>query len=150
MLAQQQLLDLIEAALLAATPAWAAGYSRQRSRPLPAGIDQAVVLRLTSGQCEQLYAGATAPVQWTTRIGIECMARAGASTGGDAAVAPLLLDVYARLLGASLTLQAAGYRLQPDIAIQWDQDDLDERIASAVILANITHRSPWDSLTATP
>ena len=146
MLAQQHLLDVLEAALLAGTPAWAAHVERHRSRPLPAGIDQALTLRVVSSACEQIFASGSAPVQWSTRVGVECIARAGAAVTPDAAVGPLLVDVHARITGANATLQAAGFELRPEVQIEWDQVDLDERIGAAVFIYTVRHRTDHASL----
>lgn len=142
---QQRLLDLIEAALLAGTPAWAAYYERHRTRPLPTAASQGVSLRAPKAFSDALLAGVGAEVQWTTQLGIECIARCGADTTPDAAVAPLLADVHARLFGAIGTLAAAGFTLQPELRIEWDQAEMDERIGAAALVFSTTH---WGSATS--
>ena len=145
--AHRQLLDLIEADLLAATPTPVAGgnVQRQRNRPLPAAQAQQVSLYLVRSRGRQAMLGGSTPIEWHTAIGVECIARAAAGVMPDEAVADLLADVHARITG-SAALFAASYRIHPEYDLQWDDDTLDERIGACTAVYTVRHFGALASL----
>jgi hypothetical protein len=80
---------------LQATPAVCQKVYRARPDSIPEQFDQAVNV-----QWEQGIAGFGtihgAPIDWTTKVSVECFARSQTDTG-DVAVDPLLSAVFARL-----------------------------------------------------
>lgn len=149
MLAHRQLMDLIEADLLA-TPAVAGGnVQRQRNRPMPTGQAQQVSLTLVRSRGRQAMLGGATPIEWQTVIGVECIARAGATVMSDEAVADLVADVHARITG-STALVAAGYLINPEHDLQWDDDTLDERIGAVTAVYTVRHFGALSTLTTTP
>jgi hypothetical protein len=80
---------------LQATPAVCPKVYRARPDSVPEQFDQAVNV-----QWEQGIAGFGtihgAPIDWTTKVSVECFARSQTDTG-DVAVDPLLSAVFARL-----------------------------------------------------
>jgi len=140
------LLDLIEADLTAA-PALAAGnLQRQRNRPLAAGVAQQVSLYLLRSRGRQAMLGGASPIEWTTTVGVECIARAASGVTADEAVATLLADVHARITG-SAALAAAEVRVSTDHDLQWDDDALDERIGAATAIYTLRHFGALSSIT---
>lgn len=89
-----KIVGAIVAALQAAPPVCTTVY-RARPNIIPEQVDQAVNV-----QWDQTLASAGvirgAPVDWTTKVSIDCFARSLMDTG-DVAVDPLLEAVYARL-----------------------------------------------------
>lgn len=147
MLAHQHLLDLVEVALLA-SPAVAGGnVHRQRTRPMAAGADQMVSLRLVSSRGAPLFLGGDAPIEWQSVIAVECIARGASSASPDEAVAGLLEVVHARIVSDAAT-KAAQYRIDPEHRIEWDQDELDERIGAATSIYTVRHLGALESIAA--
>lgn len=139
MLAQQQLVGLIVTALQA-EPAVAPLVARQRVRPVGLDVSSAVVVRLMRSQCANNFLGGQGPLDWSATLALECVVRTGATQAPDEAVGPLLQAVHARLL-ADPALVGAGYRLEPEILIDWDQDEVDERIGSATLVISVRWRA---------
>jgi hypothetical protein len=140
MLAHQQLLGLVEAALLTAPPVASGNVYRSRTRPIPEGANQAVRVRLVRSTPTSL-AGLQAPVDYATLIGVECLARAtGAGVAADEAAGPVLVDVQAKLV-ADTTLAAAGYTLDLGPQLEWDSDDTDERVGAVIAVYTVQHRA---------
>lgn len=139
MLAHQLLMDALVASLSAA-PAIAGGnIQRHRTRPVADGVAQAVSLRVL-GSTPQPLAGMGAPIDWSTRIGIECVGRAGVDSTADQAAGPVLQAVHSRLC-ADAALPAAGFDLMPWPELSWDQEDTDERIGAVIAIYTVRHRT---------
>ncbi len=82
-------------AMLAASPAVCRAVYRARSGVIPDKDDEAVTVQWEQGLPRPgVIAGA--PIDWQTRITVECYARSTTETG-DVAVDPLLEKVYERL-----------------------------------------------------
>lgn len=144
MLAHQQLVGHVVAALSAA-PAVAQVVTRRGSRAIADGINSAVRVRILASIAEPIALGGTSPIDWTAQLAIECMARTGASQAPDEAAGPLLLAVHARLM-ADTTLAAAGYQLLPEMQINPDEDELDERIGTAMLVLSVRWTSAYNTL----
>lgn len=145
MLVHQQLVGLVIGALQAA-PALAGGHIyRHRARAVAADVPALITVRVLSSQSTAALAGWGAPVDWVARIALDCAARTGATQAPDEAVAPLLLAAHQRLV-ADTSLRDAGFDLEPDVQIDWDQEDLDERIGSALCVCTVRWRSPYHDL----
>lgn len=143
----RQLVDLVEADLLAGTPVAGGNLQRQRNRPMPAAQAQQVSLYLVRSRGRQAMLGGASPIEWQTTLGVECIARAATGVMPDEAVADLLADVHARITG-STALAAAGYRVHPEYELQWDDDTLDERIGACTAVYTVRHLSALANLTA--
>lgn len=140
MLAQRKLLDLILADLQAGTPVAGGNIQRQASRALAAGTSQMVTLRLVRSRGNPIMLGGDSPIEWQTLVGIGCVARAATGQTPDEAVADLLAAVHARVAG-STALAAAGYRVHPEHHLEWDQDELEDRIGAVIAIYTVRHLS---------
>ena len=134
-------------AALAAAPAVAGGLIRANaSRPLPASASSAVVVRLAQSRAvNQLLGG---PIDWTTTLQIECLARAASGSADPvAAVDALLETVWARLATLpAASLGAMDVRVAP--AIDWQIDDSETPAVAATITLQVMHRTQSAALTA--
>lgn len=135
----------IQAALLAAlsaAPALADGrISVNRLRPIPAGQNSAIVIRLDQAQGTEMVLGL---VDWQTAFAVECYARAPAGTDASGAVDTLLADTWARLAALDFTDLGASIVLDPQI--DWQYDDADTPVVCAVIRVKAQHRTSLLSL----
>lgn len=138
----QQLLDLIEAALLAGPAVAGGNVQRSRTRPMADTQAQMVSLRIVNSR----GAGQLDLVEWVTTVGVQCIASAIEPTAADVAVASLLEAVHARIVGAT-SLQAAGYLLAKDFRLEWDQEELDERIGSVEAIYTVRHYGALGNIT---
>ena len=86
-------------------------------------------------------------VEWVTTVGVLCVASTIAPTTPDVAVDSLLEMVHARIAGAS-SLLSGGYLLAKDFSINWDQEEMDERIGSAEAIYTVRHYGALTSITA--
>jgi len=112
-----KVVSAVIAALSAEPPVCKAIY-RARQAAIPAQDEQAIVV-----QWEQAVPAAGtfqgAPIDWTTRLTVECYARStDPDDNGDQAVDPLLASVYERLAahatldGISCDLSVAGIQVE--------------------------------------
>ena len=135
----------VAAALLAAlntAPALAGGrISANRMRPIPAGQNTAIVLRLDASEGAEFTLGVT---DWQTRFAVECYARASASADAAAAVDALLFDAWARL--CSLDFSALGASVSMAPKVDWQYDDTDSPTVCAVIHLVAQHQTTTASL----
>ncbi len=138
------LLDALLAALPGA-PALAGGrIYANRLRPLSAGQNTALIVRLDNSTAQEVVLGA---LDWNSKFSIECYARG--ATGSDAAdaVDTLLSDAWARL--ASVDAAALGaIAITVDPAIEWQFDDGETPVTCAIISVGVQHRTPFATLTA--
>lgn len=135
----------IQAALLAAlqaAPALAGGrISVNRLRPIPAGQDSAIVIRLDQANGTEMVLGL---VDWQTAFAVECYARAAAGSDASVAVDALLGDTWARLAALDFTDLGAAIALDPQI--DWQYDDADTPVVCAVIRIKAQHRTQLATL----
>jgi hypothetical protein len=143
-IAGQQLLGLIVAAL-SANPAVASGaIKRQAARPVASDLAQAVNVRIVSSRSEAAYAGAVTPLQWLTVIAVECVAR-GVNVAPDEAVGALIEVVHNRI-AADTSARTAGFDRLPEYRVEWDQEELDDRIGAATLLYTYRHQTTATTL----
>ncbi len=138
MLGTQQLRALAIAALQAALPGVA--VLRQSDRPVGTDIAQAINVRVGRTRGNAYLMGGAAPVDCTSQLLIDCVARAAPGQAADEAVAPLLLAGHAALMTAG-SLLAAGFQVQPDFDLDEDQESLDARIGSATLVLGVRWRT---------
>jgi hypothetical protein len=141
-IAHQQLLDLIEAALLVGPAVAGGNVKRHRTRPMADDQAQMVSLRVVNSR----GAGQMDLVEWVTTVGVLCVCSAIEPTTPDAAVASLLETVHARIAGAT-TLQPAGYLLDKAFRLEWDQEELDERIGAVEAIYTVRHFGALTNIT---
>lgn len=135
----------LQASLLAAivaTPSLAGGrVSVNRMRPIPAGQDTAIVLRLEAAEGHEFVIGS---IDWNSTYVVECYARGSAGADPESAVDTLLLDTWARL--AALDFSQIGAAVTVDPKIQWQYDETDTPIVCAVIHLSAQHTTTSASL----
>jgi hypothetical protein len=142
-----QLLDLVQSAL-ASVPAVAPVIHRHRTRPMPPQVAQMLTLRLVRSLGEPIYLSGPDALQWTSIVAIEYLARVPVGVETDAAVADMLSTGHQRLLSDAV-LQAAGVRIEPRYQLDWDQDELDERIGAVTALYTMRHQGDLTTLSST-
>lgn len=143
-----QLYDAVVAALQAG-PAVAGGNIktlRDTKRPMP--LEVPAQLRVCLDQSiPQYLIGGPVPVDWTTRIRIECLARDVLQptlvTAFDA-VSALAATVQARVL-ADTALRALVMEVQP-APMQWTDDEADTALVACQCLFTLVHRTPFSNL----
>lgn len=140
--------DALVAALQAA-PALADGHiktMRESNRRMPEGVMRQLRVFLDQSLPQPLLGG-NAPVDWTTRVRVECLARdlLGASpvSAFDAASA-LAASVQQRVL-ESATLAALVEEVNP-APMQWAEDEADTTLGACQCLFTLTHRAPFTNL----
>jgi hypothetical protein len=143
-IAGQQLLGLIVAVLSANPPVAGGAIKRQAARPVAADLAQAVNVRIVSSRSEATNVGSFAPLQWLTVIAIECVAR-GVNVAPDEAVGAVIEVVHNRIAGDTAAL-AAGFDRLPEYRIEWDQEELDDRIGAAALLYTYRHQTTATTL----
>lgn len=139
------LTDLVRDALLA-SPALAGGRIK-RGRAVPVGdqADSAITVNIIRSRAQQLDLEGQS-LQWETVVAVTVYARAAAGTDAEATIDPLLLAVWARLLGITAPAGVFGITLDP--AIQWDVDEADHTVVSASLSLRITHLTTGAALAA--
>lgn len=142
MLAHQRLLGLVVAALQAAPALAPAEVLRQRTRPLPEGVDRGVSVRLVNSRPR---ATVMSVIDWQTVIAVEFIARCGASMSPDEAVGPLVTAGHQSIVGAA-ALSAAGFSVEPEPHLDWDQNEFDERVGACTAFYTFRHRTGWQDL----
>lgn len=130
-------------AALSAAPALADGRIHANSlRPIPAGHNAAIVLRLEQSAGDEQVLGA---LDWRTSFVVECYARAPAGADPSLAVDALLAAVWQRLAALDEAATGACITLQP--AIEWQYDATETPVACASIRLTAQHRSTTADLT---
>lgn len=138
--------NAIVAALLV-KPAMADGsVMRNRTRPLGAGVSEAVVVYLESSRATETVLGAS---DWTSLFTVECYAKSVPTSSADADVHALLASVYARLCALEFDgLGVMHSAVNPAIAWQYQED------AAATVCASlqfvVLHRTFANSLAPYP
>lgn len=130
---------------LSAPPAVAPVIVRGFARPMAEQHTRQIVVRLNAAS-GQMYAVKGAPINWDTRVDIECYARATGGGESEAAANSLLADAASRLL-ADETLGGAAQGIGPDIAIEWSADAGAQGVACATASITYAHRTSGAALT---
>lgn len=135
--------ERIAEALLAA-PALAGGrVFVKRLRPLPVGVNTAVVVRWESSVAEETVLGAH---DWLTPFVVECYSRGADIDPDNQAADALLGEVWARL--ASLDAAALGVMsLSVSPSIDWQAAETDGPAECVSIRLQVSHRTPVGALT---
>lgn len=134
---------------LKASPALADGHIKDMdstNRPMPSDVDAQI--RVSLDQSEPSYViGGNAPVDWTTRVRVECTARSvsGGLSAFRAATA-LAGQVQGRVL-ADTTLQNMVEQVDP-APMQWAEDEADTSLVACQAIFNLVHRTAHADLTA--
>jgi hypothetical protein len=103
-----------------------------------------VVLVRTRGQRADVASG---PVDWTTRLGIECYYRAASGDEDPTdGVDPVLKAAHERLAGQGAALAIGVEDVLPDPEIEWDVKQGDTPLASATFVVDIVHRTTGSTL----
>ena len=140
------LTDAVRDALLA-NPALASGnVKRGRNVPMGSSVQQAIDISAAASRGQPLGLG-DGSIQWETTLFIVCKARADASGDAEAALDPLLVATWQRLLGMALPVGVSGIALEP--AVQWDVDEADQPVGTAALALRITHITTTAALAAT-
>lgn len=134
--------DRIMAALLV-VPALADGrVYANRLRPLPVGVNTAIVLRLEQSAARETVLGAH---DWDSAYMLECYARGTVGTDPAAAVDVLLASAWARLASLSAAdLGAMAIAINP--VIDWQYEEADTPMVCASIRLQVQHRTPVATL----
>lgn len=146
--AHDSILNAILAAIGAA-PALAGGaLFKNRLRKLPEGNDQAVVVHFGSSSPSR---GAIrgAPVDWTTRVIVECYAREdNLDVAGESNSLALHRDVYDRLMADPSLGGLAMDLIDPEL--DTDADPADTDLACVIAQYTVLHRTDSHTLQAPP
>lgn len=131
----------ITSAVLAAltTPALRADKGsvvRGRRTPIPASDKWGVKVNATGHRGAQLDLRATS-MQWETQVDIGVDVRATSGEDAEAALDPLLAEVWARLVAMTPPFGAESVALDPVIAI--DIEEAEQTLASARLSLRVTH-----------
>lgn len=139
------LTTLVADALLS-SPALAGGRVK-RGRAVPVGdeADSAITVNVVRSRAAQLDLEGQA-LQWETTVAVTLYARCAAGVDAEATIDPLLVAVWARLLGITAPAGVFGITLEP--AIQWDVDEADATVVSASLSLRINHITNGAALAA--
>lgn len=137
-------------AALQAFPALADGNvktMRSTNRPMPEGVSQQLRVFLDP-TLPQSMVGGSAPVDWITRIRVECMARdllGPAPVKAFDAASALAAQVHQRLL-QDVALLALVSEVSP-AGMRWDEDEADTSLVACQCIFTVQHRTPFTNLT---
>jgi hypothetical protein len=134
----------IAAALTGATALAGAAVQLNTLRPIPEGVNTALVVRLGSTTGNEYVIGS---LEWVTSYTVECYARV--ATGSDPAVSAdaLLVDVWSRLSNLDpASIGALSLILNPQI--DWQYDDSATPLVCAVFKLQVEHVANLQTLTA--
>lgn len=140
--------DAVVAALSAATALAGGNIKTMRDTNRPMDVDLTSQIRVFLDQSlPSPLTGGSAPVDWATRIRVECLARDVLGTTPvkalDAASA-LAANVQKRIL-ESTTLAALISEVLPG-AMQWAEDEADTSLMACQCLFILVHRTPFTNL----
>lgn len=135
-----------ESALVSAlqtSPAVAAFIQRGRSRPLPQEATTGLFVTVVGSEVEPLQI-LDGPLDLTTRVVVECQARASSSQSPSGAVDALLVAANGRI-AADPTLggKAMDCRLT---GVEYQADDADTAVVAAVTTWEVRHRAARTTL----
>ena len=137
-------------AALQAFPALADGNvktMRSTNRPMPEGVSQQLRVFLDPTLPQSLVGG-NAPVDWITRIRVECMTRdvlGPTPVKAFDAASTLAAQVHQRLL-QDTALQALVSEVSP-AGMQWVEDEADTGLMACQCIFTVQHRTPFTNLT---
>lgn len=115
-----------------------------RLRPLPAGQDTGIVVRLEQSAGRAMPGGA---MDWSTTLRIECVARGTPGADPAAAADSMLAAAWAILTALSVTdLKARAVALDP--IVDWQYDDAEAPYVSAALSVRILHFTSYSTLTS--
>ena len=140
----QSIAEQIVAALVA-SPALADGrVFVKRLRPLPVGVNTAIVVRWEQAAAQETVLGAH---DWDTAFVVECYSRGDATDPDHQAADALMVEAWARLarLDAS-TLGAMALAVNP--SLDWEMVEADTPAECVSIRLGVQHRTPVGSLNA--
>lgn len=139
------LLSAVHGSIIAAPEMTGVLVSVGRRRPLSRDGDKAVFIALDGSQAGRVVNGA---MDWSTRIVVECIARAAAPQSPESAVDELLHVVHAQVLAVNQAIYPSLIDIAPSPELDWDSEDLDTNIARVRIAFTANHRTQEQSLTA--
>lgn len=145
---QAQIHDAVLAALTA-TPALCGGRvlsMRSTRRAMQQELSSQIRVVLESSVPAALI-GAQAPVDWNTRVRVECLARdtLGASPVSAFDAATLLCAQVQQRVLEDAALQAMVIEVLP-APMQWVEDEADTALANCFCLFELVHRAPYTNL----
>ena len=141
--------DAVVAALRAA-PALADGHvksMRDTNRRVPEGVTRHLRVFLDQARPIGQVIGGAAPVDWQTRIRVECLARDTLGTTPTSAfdtASDLAAQVQNRLL-TDVALTALISEINPGPMV-WTEDEADTSLINCQVLFEIQHRSAYSTL----
>lgn len=143
-----QVYDAVVAALQSAPPLAGGRIKTMRdtNRAMPLEVISQIRVSLNQALPEPLIGGA-APVDWSTRIRIECLARdvlQPSVTFALDAVSDLAALVQSRVLSDS-ALQALVSQVLP-APMQWTDDEADTALVACHCIFTLVHRTPFSNL----
>jgi hypothetical protein len=119
---------------------------RSTNRPVAEGVPRQIRVFLEQSLPRPMVGG-SAPVDWATRIRIECLARDLLGTSPVKA-----LDVATTLAAQCQTRVLQDAALQSMVSevlpapMQWDEDEADTSLTACQCLFTLTHRTPFSNL----
>lgn len=136
------LLQAVRGALLA-DPAVAAGRVRVGQRvALPQEWPDGVNLSLVSARAQRATTAGAA--MWQTVLAVDLLARGDLAAQGEAALDPLLADVYGRLADLSTVPGVGALEIEPDL--DWDVTEADTPITRARLQLRAIHHTAAGTL----
>lgn len=144
---QLQVYDALVASITQA-PALADGRvntMRTTNRAMPAEVPRQIRVFLVQSLPAPLVGGA-APVDWVTRIRVECQARDVPGTKALDAASLLAAQVQGRVL-QNAALQAMASEVTP-APMQWSEDEADTTLIACQAIFTVVHRAPFSNLIA--
>jgi hypothetical protein len=136
-------------AALAKAPALAGGHiktMRSTNRRMPDGVTSQ--LRVFIDQSNPFaHIGGNAPVDWTTRLRIECMARDTVGTTPTSALdtATLLAAQVQQRLLTDIDLSLLISEISPG-PFGWAEDEADTQLTACQCLITLTHRTAFETV----
>lgn len=130
--------------LLEQAPAIAEEITRSRRRPLSEGVATAVNVYF-GGSAPARGTIKGAPIDWTTVIRFECIARAAEGQTADQAALALHAKAWERLM-SDQSLGGLASDLVPGALIPTDDDEADMPIGAAIGTVSAVHRTASNTL----
>lgn len=113
-------------------------------RPIPEGVNTALVVRLGSTSANEFVLGS---MDWSTSYTLECYARVTAGSDPASGADALLVDVWSRLSALDpASIGAISLTLIPQI--DWQYDDGATPMVCAVLKLSVDHRANIEALGA--
>ena len=140
--------DAVVAALSAATALAGGNIKTMRDTNRPMDVDLTSQIRVFLDQSlPSPLTGGSAPVDWATRIRVECLARdvlGNTPVKALDAASALAANVQKRIL-ESTDLSALISEVLPG-AMQWAEDEADTSLMACQCLFTLVHRTPFTNL----